>query len=116
MADDSQIGDTEADQPMKSSLLDDEDVNMQGTTGNEEQEAARDYEAAQIKQMSSGQTYENNDTLMSSQNKPQATGSNAPIEIRKKQEDGLQESEENNDGILKTDGKKVEDSVKSERD
>ena len=54
-----QKGQPDADQPMKSSLLDDEDeVQMSGVTSTQERmvdpDEARDYEATQIKQRSAG--------------------------------------------------------------
>lgn len=82
------VGAGDGDQQMKSSLLDDDDdVKMSGVTQNQERMAdeaeQRDHEAAQIKQMSAGQSFESG-PLISSQSQAQAAGSNAPIEIRKK--------------------------------
>ena len=65
--------------------------------------------------MSAGQSYESG-ILVSSQS--QAAGSNAPIEIRKKQEEGKQDGEEGNaDGAQVAEAKKNDiDAVKDQRD
>lgn len=103
---------------MKSSLIDDEDEGkMQGVIANQDamvdQDQAADQEV-QNKQMSAGQSYESG-ILVSSQS--QAAGSNAPIEIRKKQEEGKQDGEEGNaDGDQAETKKNDLDAVKDQRD
>lgn len=103
---------------MKSSLIDDEDeVKMSGVVANEDpmvdQDQSEDQDAAQAKQMSAGQSFESGN-LVSSQN--QAAGSNAPIEIRKKEE-GKQDGEEVNGGDqAETKKSDMADAVKDQRD
>jgi hypothetical protein len=93
---------------------------MSGVTSAQErvaQDEAVYQEAAQIKQRSAGQAYETG-ALVSSQSQAQAAGSNAPIEIRKKQEGGEEGEDGNDRGDQADKAKKDEmaDEVKNQRE
>lgn len=104
---------THQDQPMKSSLDDDaEDAQIASNQDSMiNQSSLQAQQASQIKSVSVGQSFESS-PLQSSQN--QTTGSNAPIEIRKKEEVPLEanQSEESTQNSKKNDT----DAMNNQRD